>query len=350
MLKVKSIFNNDIAYKERSAKVSKTSVVKKVIVGAMFTVAGIAACDVAILSGDVAKVNTVANYKVNHYKSLSSYSTFKEKIDAVPYTDAQFNQDLKVLDAIYNHQDNVMYNKVMSSASGAYGSFLGMMVLGSGKYIDQAATYNKLLPLTKDMPEKELKDVNPEIYRAFALDEAVKKDKVKWAMNSLASLKMSVSYASFGEGIDLNKGLYENMERYFKEKGFGENILFISPDLALSRGDRSKDIQNFYTKAKESTQKANTELESIYRSGDKAKLKELLQMAYAFQYRIAGEIAQKTYNVGWVEPPLSFQLMGNAENGYGLAKSIKWIAQKNGDYTPENAIYYDNDFFFSLYY
>lgn len=350
MFKVKSIFNKDIAYKEKSDKIGKTSLVEKVIVGLMITVAGIAACDVAILSSDVSKVNTIANYKVNHYKSLSSYSTFKSKIDAIPYTDAQFNKDLKVLDAIYNHQGNVMYNKVMSSASTAYGSFLGMMVLGDGKYIDQAARYNKLLSLTKDMPEKELKDLNPEIYRVFALDEAVKKDKVKWAMNSLASFRMSVSYATFGEGISLNKKLYENMERYFKEKGFDENILFISPELALSRGEEGVWIQEFYTQAKESTQKANAELESIYRSGDKAKLKELLQMAYAFQYRIAGEIAQKTYNVGSIETPLSFQLMGDAENGYGLAKSIRWIAQKNGNYIPENAIYYDNDFFFSLYY
>lgn len=350
MFKVKNVFDKDITYKEKSAKIGKVSLAKKVIVGAMLTVAGIAACDVAILSGDVAKVNTLANYKVNHYKSLSSYSTFKSQIDAVPYTDAQFNQDLKVLDVIYNHQDNVMYNKVMNGVSEGYGSFLSMVVLGNGKYINQTATYNKVLSLTKDMPEKELKDLNPEIYKVFTLGEAVKKDKVKWAMNSLASLRMRVSYATFGEGIDLNKGLYENMERYFKEKGFGGNILFISPDIALSRGDRSKDIQNFYTQAKESTQKANAELESVYRSGDKAKLKELLQMAYAFQYRIAGEIAQKTYNVGLVEQPLSFQLVGDAENGYGLAKSIRWIAQKNGDYTPENSIYYDDDFFFSLYY
>lgn len=349
MFKVKSIFNKDIAYKEKSAKIGKTSFVKKVIVGIMFTVAGIAACDVAILSGDVAKVNTLANYKVNHYKSLSSYSTFKSQIDAVPYTDAQFNQDLKVLDVIYNHQDNVMYNKLMSGVSGGYGSFLGMMTLGSDKYIDQVATYNKLLTLTKDMPEKEFKDLNPEIYKVFSLDEGVKKDKVKWAMNSLASYRMSASYATFGEGISLNKGLYENMEHYFKEKGFGENILFISPDLALSRGDRSEGIEKFYTKVRESTQKANAELESIYRSGDKAKLKELLQMAYAFKYRIAGEIAQKTYSVGLVEYPLSFKLIGDAENGYGVAETIKWIAQKNGDYTPDNSLYYD-DSFFSLYF
>lgn len=349
MFKVKNVFDKDITYKEKSAKIGKASLAKKVIVGAMLTIAGIAACDVAILSGDVAKVNTIANYKVNHYKSLSSYSTFKSQIDAVPYTDAQFNKDLKVLDSIYNHQDNIMYNKVMSSASTAYGSFLGMMVLGDGKYIDQAARYNKLLSLTKDMPEKELKDLNPEIYRVFALDEAVKKDKVKWAMNSLASFRMSVSYATFGEGISLNKKLYENMERYLKEKGFDENILFISPELALSRGDRSEGIEKFYTKVRESTQKANAELESVYRSGDKAKLKELLQMAYAFKYRIAGEIAQKTYNVGLVELPLSFKLIGDAENGYGVAETIKWIAQKNSDYTPENSLYYD-DSFFSLYF
>jgi hypothetical protein len=350
MFKVKSVFDKDLTYKEKSARIGKASLVKKVIVAAMLTVASIAVCDVAILSSDVVKVNTIANYKVNHYKSLSSYSTFKSQIDAVPYTDAQFNKDLKALDAIYNHQGNVMYNKVMTDVSEGYGSFLSMVVLGDGRYIDQTATYNKVLSLTKNMPEKELKDVNPKIYGELAADKAAQKDKMKWAMNWLASLRMTSRYATFGEGIDLNKGLYENMERYFKEKGFGENILFISPELALSRGDRGQDIQIFNNKLRESTQKANSELESVYRSGDKAKLKELLQMAYAFKYRIAGEIAQKTYSVGSIETPLSFQLMGDAENGYGLAKSMRWIAQKNGDYTPENALYYDDDFFFSLYY
>lgn len=351
MIKTKDLFKKKLDSQSKINNIAKLSLAKKMMISAILSVVAVASWDIAVLSSDVVKINKIADYKVNHYKALSDYSNFKSQIDNVSYTDAQFNKDLKVLDAIYNHPNNVVYNKVMRNVSQNYGSFLGMLVVGDGKYINQENTYNHLLSITKDISQTEMNNpdsnINKEFNETFNMNKVGKDNRYAGA---LSEMKMSVSYAGFSEGITLNKKLYENMNSYLKEEGFGENILFISPELALSRGDRSKDIKDFYEQVRMSTQKANSELESIYRSGDKDKLRKLLQMSYAFKYLISVQIVETINNVGHIQIPYLYQIIGNSDNGYGLANSVKWITQMKGDYTPENSLYYNDDYFFwSLY-
>lgn len=351
MFKVKNVFNKDIAYKERATKISKTSVFKKIIVGAMFTVAGIAACDVAILSGDVAKVNTLANYKVNHYKSLSSYSTFKSQIDAVPYTDAQFKYDLKTLDYLYGHKDNVIYRKIVNSRGGGRGYNINSMIINGFKYKDQNENYERLLQATKGLPDSELKDVPVSVFET--MERTIKpEDDPDTARKFISgSLRLSNIYGSLGPMNSDNQKIYNNMNSYLKEKGFSENILLIDPNIAYNRKkltSTSEGVNKYFHDVELSANKANSEIEKYYKSGDKEKLRKLLQMARAFSYVM-------------VEQPMDYVNKKNLENN--LISSVlfdeiydvslmfdgaRFIAKAKGEYTPENAVYYDD--IFSLYY
>lgn len=351
MFKVKSIFNKDIAYKEKSDKIGKTSLVKKVIVGVMLTVAGIAACDVAILSGDVAKVNTIANYKVNHYKSLSSYSTFKSQIDAVPYTDAQFNYDLKTLDYLYGHKDNVMYRKIMNARDDSYGSKINLMIVNGFKYKNQNENYERLLQATKGLPDSEVKDLPTGIFRTMETTVDFKENPNMSRKFMSSTLRLSNIYGGLGPMSSGNKNIYSNMNSYLKEKGYGENILFIDSNFAYNRSkliSTTEGINKYYHDTKLSANKANLEIEKYYKSGDKEKLRKLLQMARAFSY-VMVEKPMDYVNKNSLETNLISSVLYNGTyDGSLILDSARFIAKEKGEYTPENAVYYDDPF--ALYY
>ena len=144
-----------------------------------------------------------------------------------------------------------------------------------------------------------------------------------------------------------NKNIYSNMNSYLKEKGYSENILFIDSNLAYNRSkltSTKEGINKYYHDTKFSANKANSEIEKYYRSGNKEKLRELLQMSRAFSYVMVEQpmdyVNKKTLETNLISSVLY--------DGSLIFDSARFIAKAKGEYAPENAVYYDDQF--ALYY
>ncbi len=352
MLKTKSMFGQKYAHiKVSKNKIAKNSWLKRIALGVGLTVAAITSWDVALINTYSIKISNIAEYKVHNHNVLTEYESFKKQIDSVPYSDAQFNYDLKTLDYLYGHKDNVIYRKIVNSRGGGRGYNINSMIINGFKYKDQNENYERLLQATKGLPDSELKDVPVSVFET--MERTIKpEDDPDTARKFISgSLRLSNIYGSLGPMNSDNQEIYNNMNSYLKEKGFSENILLIDPKIAYNRKkltSTSEGVNKYFHDVELSANKANSEIEKYYKSGDKEKLRKLLQMARAFSYVM-------------VEQPMDYVNKKNLENN--LISSVlfdeiydvslmfdgaRFIAKAKGEYTPDNAIYYDD--MFALYY
>lgn len=92
--KINMSFNN-------KTKVGKPCLIKNIIVGATILVAGFG----AVLTNNAYQISKSIDQNQAYYESMSDYSAFKTKMDAVPYTDAMFNKDLAAFNYLYKSAD-----------------------------------------------------------------------------------------------------------------------------------------------------------------------------------------------------------------------------------------------------
>lgn len=352
MLKTKSLFEQKYTYSKVSKnKIAKASWLKRIALGVGLTVAAITSWDVALINTYSIKISNIAEYKVHNHNVLTEYESFKKQIDSVPYSDAQFNYDLKTLDYLYGHKDNVMYRKIMNYNENSYGSRINLMIVNSFKYKDQNENYERLLQATKGLSDREIQDLPADAFRAMekTIKPADDPDKARKFISS--SFRLSNIYGGLGPVSSGNKKIYDNMNNYSKEKGYGENILFIDSNLAYNRNkltSTKEGLDKYYRDTKFSANKANSEIEKYYKSGDKEKLRKLLQMAHAFSYVMVEQPMSYANKNALTTNLISSVLFDGIYDGSLIFDSARFIARAKGEYTPENAVYYDD--MFALYY
>lgn len=350
MLKTKNIFDKKYSYSKVSKnKITKVSLSKRVALGVGLTLAAISSWDLALINTYAIKINDIAEYKVNHYGGLTDYNSFKKQIESVPYSDAQFNYDLKTLDYLYGHKDNLMYRKMISYSNSGYGSFLVSAIVNNFEHKDPHKTYKKLLQETASMPNT--KEIPSNLYSFTSRDITPEnnKDIARVRMSSL--FKLGNSYGSFGPSITINRAIYDNMNTYLKEKGYKEDLLFIDPNLSYNREELTKTKSQsikYLEEIRYSQDKANAEIEKYYRSGDLVKLKELFKMAHAFTYNIVEQPMSYINKNAPSSNLISSILFDRIYNGSVIYDSAGFISKVKGEYTPEKSVYYENPF--GLYY
>lgn len=352
MLKTKGMFEQKYTYSKASKnKISKASWLKRIALGVGLTVAAITSWDVALINSYSIKISNIAEYKAHNHNVLTEYESFKKQIDSVPYSDAQFNYDLKTLDYLYGHKDNVMYRKIMNARDDSYGSKINLMIVNGFKYKNQNENYERLLQATKGLPDSEVKDLPAGIFRTMEKTVDFKESPNMSRKFMSSSLRLSNIYGGLGPMSSGNKNIYSNMNSYLREKGYGENILFIDSNFSYNRSkltSTSEGINKYYHDTKLSANKANSEIEKYYKSGDKEKLRKLLQMARAFSY-VMVEKPMDYVNKNSLETNLISSVLYNGiYDGSLILDSARFIAKEKGEYTPENAVYYNDPF--ALYY
>lgn len=82
-------------------KIKKTSLIKNTIIGAAIVIFGFG----AVLTNNAYQMSKNIDQSQTYYKSMSDYSSFKAKMDAVPYTDAMFEKDLSAFNYLYRNPD-----------------------------------------------------------------------------------------------------------------------------------------------------------------------------------------------------------------------------------------------------
>lgn len=352
MLKTKSLFGQKYTYSTTSKnKIAKSSWLKRIALGLGLTVAAITSWDVALINSYSIKISNIAEYKAHNHNVLTEYESFKKQIDSVPYSDAQFNYDLKTLDYLYGHKDNVIYRKIVNSRGGGHGYNINSMIINGFKYKDQNENYEQLLQATKGLPDSELKDVPASVFETMERTIKPEDDPDTARKFISSSLRLSTIYGNLGPMSSENKKIYSNMNSYLREKGYGENILFIDSNLAYNRKkltSTSEGINKYFHDVESSANKANSEIEKYYKSGDKEKLRNLLQMARAFSYVMIEEPMNYVNKNAPTTNLISSVLFDDIYDGSLILDSARFIAKAKGKYTPENAVYYDDTF--ALYY
>ncbi|MDI6975977.1 hypothetical protein [Serratia sp. Se-RSBMAAmG] len=352
MLKTKSLFGQKYTYSTASKnKISKSSWLKRIALGVGLTVAAITSWDVALINTYSIKISNIAEYKVHNHNVLTEYESFKKQIDSVPYSDAQFNYDLKTLDYLYGHKDNVMYRKVINKYENGYGSNINLMIDNGFKYKDQNKNYERLLQATKGLPDGERKDLPVSVFNTMKRTIKIEDDPDMTGKLISSSLRLTNIYGALGAMSNANKKIYNNMNSYLKEKGYGENILFIDSNLAYNRSKLTSTKEGFnkyFHDVEFSANKANSEIEKYYKSGDKEKLRKLLQMARAFSYVMVERPINYINKNDLKFNLISSVLFDEIYDGSLMFDSARFIAKAKGEYTPENSVYYEEPF--ALYY
>lgn len=343
----------------------KRSLIKKSLIGSSILFCALLSWEASVTLTNSINISNRIDASITHFSNLGNYENFKSKINSIPYSDKEFERDLKLFGYIFENNDIPLMK--MKYGSYEVRNFMIDRVVLKNENIDKIFT-PIIFEANKFRNDKiDYKNYNNERYSNFhnltSLNYNINEDKILDYRS--ASLRLN---GVLGKQLIIDDKIYENIRQLIKEKGFSEDLLYLGKDKqieytkALSKvigSEESYKSKHDYEEAlnkvdykftgekKESLDK----IKEYYKNGDYQKLKDLFRVLNGFSYIVVDEIKNKNkFEEYGVRPSLlveaGLQKIGIInENDYLFKRyyinDAKRVAKIKGTYNKESKKYYD---------
>ena len=353
MLNTKNIFDKNVSYREASkSKINKASLFKRVALGVALSIAAVSSWDMAVNLTNIKHVADMVDYKVYNNAQINNYSTFKSKMEAVPYSDADFNRDLNIFKLTYI-DGNETFRKAIS-----YGDGLDMLLLLKYTYTDPVAYLKEMSFLNRESVDNLNGDNPSSTLNAEKIHRITDKYKIKsdgFSYSDDLQIKKRAKSIFVVMNSDLNIAanntyapIYGNFERLLSEHGINKNMyLWRSAYIKMKLGEiSSKEYQSEQDKIDREVALNIETLKAYYKHGDLDKLREVFRLGNAFTSVTVDQSLKENAHIGF---PISAMLMTYFDNNYDYYETIqqgaKAYQKMTGTLTPEKEYFYDKDYF-----
>jgi len=349
----KTLFNQKIARSEKSVIKRKTW--KHIAAGVLCLFGGMATYDVAVTASNISHVNKMVEYKIADNASLDNYSSFKARVMAVPYSDAQFKKDLKTFEYIYGYKgnENVVFKHYMwrDRAVGSNVELNAMLVMNV-RFDNPGELYKDIYNFTKGRDVKEMTDGRENDFYGKINDIYNQHIPFKKVFNNaqmMKSIRANMSLGSSYSYIHSESKMYDNLSQLLVEQGFNPQSYFASKEdvrkvesiIGLSTSAENKVIFENYA---HQVDKNNRDLRAYYEKGDLKKLRELFKIGNGFSKVVVSDYIdgmKKDYNIGY---SFSSYLYQNESLGtINFLKPAELYSKYTGSLTPEKEKIYKKD-------
>lgn len=351
MLNTKNIFEKNVSYREASkSKINKASLFKRVALGVALSIAAVSSWDMAVNLTNIKHVADMVDYKVYNNAQINNYSTFKPKMEAVPYSDADFNRDLNIFKLTYI-DGNETFRKAIS-----YGDGLDMLLLLKYTYTDPVAYLKEMSFLNQESVDNVNGDNPTSKLNAEKIQRITDKYKINGSSYSedLQTSKLVKSlFVVMNSDLNIAANnmyapVYGNFERLLSEHGINKNMyLWTSAFIKVKLGKISAtEYQAEQDKINRDVATNIETLKTYYKNGDMDKLKEVFRLGNAFTSVVVDQSLKENAHIG---EPLSALVMRYLDNNYNyrqnIAESAKKYQKLSGSLNPEKESLYDKDDF-----
>lgn len=350
----KSLFNQKTTTAEKSVIKRKTW--KPIVMGALCLFGGFATYDVAVTASNIAHINKMVDYKIADNASLDNYSSFKARVMAVPYSDAQFKKDLNTFEYMYGYKgtDNEAFKKYMWR-DGPVGSGveLNSILRMNFGFDNPGELYKDIYNFTKGRDVKEMtgereRDFYSKINAIYDKHKPYKKDFSDPGM--MKSIRANLSLVSSFTYIHSESKIYENLSQLLVEQGFNPHSYFSSKEetrkvesiIGLSTSAENKVVFENYANQ---VDKNNIGLRTYYEKGDLKKLRELFKIGNGFSTVVVSDYIDGIKNDYKVVAPFSSYYFQKEDSVYDLLKPAEVYSKYTGTLTPEKEKIYKKGIF-----
>lgn len=350
----KALFGQKTMAAEKSVIKRKTW--KPIVIGALCLFGGMATYDVAVTASNIAHINKMVDYKIADRASLDNYSSFKARVMAVPYTDAQFKKDLNTFEYMYGYKgnENVVFKNYMwrDRAVGSNVELNNMLVMNV-RFDNPGELYKDIYNFTKGRDVKEMtgereKDFYNKISALHDEHRPYKKDFSDPGMMKLirASLSLGSSYTY----MHSESKIYDNLSQLLVEQGFNphsyfqnkEDVRKVESIVGLSTSAENKVIFENYA---HQVDKNNRDLRAYYEKGDLKKLRELFRIGNGFSTVVVSDYIDGIKNDYNVIAPFSSYYFKKEDSVFDLLRPAEVYSKYTGSLTPEKEKIYKKDIF-----
>lgn len=373
LTKNKTLFKNN-----EKTSLKKRSLIKRNIIGGAILFSAIFSWEVSVTLTNSINISNRIDASINHFSGLYNYENFKAKINMIPYTDKEFQKDLKIFGYIFGNNDIPL----MKIKYGNYEmrNFMVDRAILKNKNIDEI--FNPIIVEASKFKNDKIdyKDYGNEKYsKFFDLSRLIYNVNKKQRLDyNSASIRLN---GTLGKVVFIDDKIYENIRQLIKETGFSEDLLYLGKNKneeymkALSGiigHEKSYKNKNDYEKAlnkvdydfigerKESLDK----IKEYYKNGDYEKLKDIFRILNGFSYIVVDDIANKDrFDEYGIRPSLLIEeemrkiglIEDEKDEGSESFKKYfmddaRRVAKIKGTYNQESKKYYDGKEFIILNY
>lgn len=366
---------NKILFKEnKKTSIKKPTLFKKSLISGAILFTALFSWEASVTLTNSINISNRIDASVANLSGLNNYEKFKSRINNTPYTNKEFQRDLKLFGYMFENNDTPL----MKLQYGDYELFNFM--------VDRAILKNENIDeIFKTRISESNKFKNDKIdYKAYYNEKYSNFFNPNHFINSEEQLlnKSSALFrfngeSSIGEVVLIDGKIYENMRQLIKEKGFSEDLLYMSRDnyknynkeISILKADKKSN--NNYEKAlnkinydfKKRRIDSLDKMKEYYKNGDYEKLRELFKALNGFSVTVFDSIVDKnkidTYGIrpsNLLDEVLKNMGLLNNDDYNGYSKDFKKyymddakrVAKLKGTYNEESKKYYDGKSFLLL--
>lgn len=310
--------NKTVLNEKHKTKFKKSSFIKKSIIGGAILFSAIFSWEVSVTLTNSINISNRIDASIDNFAGMNNYDNFKTRINNTPYTEQQFQRDLKLFGYIFENNNtplmqvkygkyelyNFMIDRIVLKNENIDKTFLSM-INESNKF------KNENIDITAFGNKKYSNFFKP---TSFYSSE---NEKIKSTYRS-ALFRFNGDHPSMGDAVLIDNTIYENIRKLIKEEGLSEDALYIGKDKrkeymkALAKvmgGKESYKNEGEYMKAldkldydfyKEKTESLN-KIKEYYKNGNYEKIRRIFKVLNGFSVLIFDDIVNKnnfeTYGV-----------------------------------------------------
>lgn len=222
-----NVFNQNLSYKNNSVVKSKGFLKKSFISLSLLCLTAVS-LDIGTSVSNGVKMSNFADSRAAYFESVQTYSAFKNRADAVPYSKSDFEKDMALFKFIYvDSRNNTLFTYL--NETNTFNAFV------RAKYKYNGIDNTKHLAALMGMLSKDeyFSEGNENIQK-LKNNISLYKDKIK---NNL-SKKESLNYVQYSfstrdgytKDPSLSEKMYSNIIRYASEQGIDANLFLLKPE------------------------------------------------------------------------------------------------------------------------
>lgn len=350
----KTLFNQKTTNEEKS--LIKRNTWKPIVIGALCLFGGFATYDVAVTASNITHINKMIDYKIADNASLDNYGSFKARVMAVPYSDAQFKKDLNTFEYMYGYKgtDNAAFKQYMwRDRPAGSGVELNAILQMNAKVDNPSELYKDIYNFTKGRDVKEMTDERKNDFysKINAIHDKHKLYKrVLGDTQMMKSIRASMSLSSSYTYIHSESKIYNNLSHLLAEQGFNAQAYFPTKEdvkkieARVGKSD-SPEAKAVYMNYDNQVDKNNEALRAYYEKGDFKKLRELFKIGNGFSTVVVSDYIDGIKNDYNVVAPFSSYYFQKEDSVFDLLKPAEIYSKYTGTLTSEKEKIYKKDIF-----
>ena len=355
--------------KNINSTIKKKGIFKKIAISSVLLFSAMTTWDLAVTASNIIQTKTLADYKYNYYNSLEDYNTLKNKINSVPYTDADFKRDLTLFSYIYGKdKDSEGFRKKFIKKYGANNAniilYMNIRYNTPDKMAKEIIDYTKNIPIEQidewenhEKINNDISDISRKYLKDFSLDTK-NKDKLLNTLNLIQLKKLE----RYGNSLPDDK-IYDNFSKILSSKGFNPYYFFLSKENINKESNLYKnnitefEKEKILTDLRNQVNKNNDLAIQYYKDGNLEKLRELFRLGNGFSQVIIKDPSKKAIDINISYQSTFFALYFLNSLGFtdekqmmyfDSAKQASVYAKYTGQMKPGQEKYYES--FSSLFY